>query len=113
MPPNWIAAHEVLFVHPDGRRSPGRIAVGQPEQVSPDEARCPIALDGYERLPAISGSSTLQALLLGMRLLGMRLHDFINKGGRVLALEDDVDMPLEAVFDDVTPEWTLVKFKPA
>ena len=24
-----------------------------------------------------------------------------------------VDMPLVAVFDDVTPEWTLVKFKPA
>ncbi len=24
-----------------------------------------------------------------------------------------VDMPLEAVFDDVTPEWTLVKFRPA
>jgi uncharacterized OB-fold protein len=23
-----------------------------------------------------------------------------------------VDIPLEAVFDDVTPEWTLVKFKP-
>jgi uncharacterized OB-fold protein len=24
-----------------------------------------------------------------------------------------VDMPLVAVFDEVTPEWTLVKFKPA
>jgi uncharacterized OB-fold protein len=24
-----------------------------------------------------------------------------------------VDMPLAAVFDDITPEWTLVKFKPA
>lgn len=24
-----------------------------------------------------------------------------------------VDMPVEAIFDDVTPEWTLVKFKPA
>jgi uncharacterized protein len=24
-----------------------------------------------------------------------------------------VDMPLEAIFEDVTPEWTLVKFKPA
>ena len=24
-----------------------------------------------------------------------------------------VDMPLQAVFADVTPEWTLVKFKPA
>ncbi len=29
-------------------------------------------------------------------------------------LEDlRVDMPLVAVFDDVTPDWTLVKFKPA
>ena len=24
----------------------------------------------------------------------------------------EVDMPLVAVFDEVTPEWTLVKFKP-
>jgi hypothetical protein len=24
-----------------------------------------------------------------------------------------VDLPLEAIFDDVTPECTLVKFKPA
>jgi len=24
-----------------------------------------------------------------------------------------VDMPLEAIFDDLTLEWTLVKFKPA
>ena len=24
-----------------------------------------------------------------------------------------VDMPVVAVYDDVTPEWTLVKFKPA
>ena len=23
-----------------------------------------------------------------------------------------IDMPVEATFDDVTPEWTLVKFKP-
>lgn len=30
------------------------------------------------------------------------------------ALDDlEVDMPLEPVFDDVTEEWTLVKFKPA
>tara|TARA_B100001765_G_scaffold146670_1_gene93630 strand:+ start:409 stop:597 length:189 start_codon:yes stop_codon:yes gene_type:complete len=24
-----------------------------------------------------------------------------------------VDMPVVAVYDDITPEWTLVKFKPA
>lgn len=27
--------------------------------------------------------------------------------------EVKVDMPLVVVFDDVTPEWTLVKFRPA
>ena len=26
--------------------------------------------------------------------------------------EDKVDIPVTVVFDDVTPEWTLVKFKP-
>ena len=26
--------------------------------------------------------------------------------------EVKIDMPLETVFEDVTPEWTLVKFKP-
>ena len=25
----------------------------------------------------------------------------------------EIDMPLVAVFDDITPEWTLVKFTPA
>lgn len=30
------------------------------------------------------------------------------------SLEDiEVDMPVTVVFDDVSPEWTLVKFKPA
>jgi uncharacterized OB-fold protein len=30
------------------------------------------------------------------------------------AVEDiKIDMPVEATYDDVTPEWTLVKFKPA
>ena len=41
---------------------------------------------------------------------GPRLVSNVVQG----ALEDiKVDMPLVAVFDDVTPEWTLVKFKPA
>ena len=41
---------------------------------------------------------------------GPRLVSNIVQGD-IAALQ--VDMPLEAVFDDVTPEWTLVKFKPA
>lgn len=44
----------------------------------------------------------------------------LNEGPRMISnvVECDiddvrVDMPLTVVFDDATPEWTLVKFKPA
>lgn len=98
MEPTWIAEEKVVFVHPDGRRTVGRIAVGVPEQVGPDEASCPIALDGLERTRPIHGGSKLQALLLAIRFLGMRLHDFLSKGGRVFYPVEDVDVPLEAAF---------------
>ena len=93
----WIAKEEVVFVHPDGHRQAGRIAVGVPEQLSSNEARCPISLDGLERTRPIHGASTLQALLLAIRFLGMRLHDFTSNGGRVVDADDD-DVPLEAIF---------------
>jgi hypothetical protein len=98
MMPTWIAEAQVLFVHADGRRSAGRIAVGHPEQVGSDEARCPIALDGLEQVRQIHGASTLQALLLATRFLGMRLHDFLSKGGRVVEPDEDTDVALEAIF---------------
>ena len=44
----------------------------------------------------------------------------LDEGPRMIStvvqcdIEDaEIDMPLVAVFDDITPEWTLVKFKPA
>ena len=45
----------------------------------------------------------------------------LDEGVRIISnivnckIPDDlhVDMPLQAVFEDVSPEWTLVKFKPA
>jgi len=66
--------------------------------VSPGEATCPIALDGLESVRCIHGASTIQALLLAIRFLGMRLDDFISKGGRVIDPDEHVDLPLEAFF---------------
>jgi hypothetical protein len=99
MKQTWIAEEEVVFLHPNGRRVPGRIAVGLPVQVHVGEADCTIALDGYEQQPGpLKGGSTLQALLLAVRFIGTRLHDFLSKGGRVLNPEDDSDFELEASF---------------
>jgi hypothetical protein len=100
MPPTWIAEEAVVFVDPSGQRSNGRIAVGLPAQISDVEARCPIALDGLEHtgMGPISGSSTLQALLLAIRFLGMRLQDHLSRGYRVVHPEDESDVPLVAFF---------------
>jgi len=108
----WIAEEPVVFVHPDGTRSPGRIALGAPVRHELDCA-CQAALDGLERSVAIYGSTTLQALLLASRFLGMRLHDFLSRGGRVLyppGVDDvaddgeDTDVPLSALFSSFLRE---------
>jgi hypothetical protein len=68
-----------------------------------ENASCPIALDGMEQCRPIHGETTLQALLLAIRFLGMRLHDFLSRGGRVVYADDnaggdDVEVALDALF---------------
>jgi len=99
MAPTWIAEERVTFVHPDGRREAGRIAVGLPELDDDGVARCPVVAEGcYPRLHPMAGDGTLQALLLGVRLLGTLLHVFKERGGRVLAADEDEELPLDAFF---------------
>jgi hypothetical protein len=94
----WIAEEPVTFVHPGGRRVLGRIAIAEPHSVNTEEASCEIALDGLERTHPIHGASTLQALMLAIRFLGMRLYDFTLKGGRVLHPDEDADVRLDGYF---------------
>ncbi len=80
----------------------GRIAVGVPTQGA-ENAWCPIALDGLERCHPIAGETPLQALLIAISFFGIRLHDFLSHGGRVLYVDDgdetgDQDVPLSALF---------------
>ena len=98
METTWIADEPVIFVHPSGRQCNGRIAIGLPFQYDEHEARCAVSLEGLEMIgiPAC-GSSPLQALLLGVQLLGYRLHDFLSRGGRVLA-PDNTEIDLGAFF---------------
>lgn len=110
-PPTWIAELRVVIVHPDGRRVPGHIAVGQPytlggaDPAASFESHCPVEIDGiHSRVHPIIGGGTLQALLLGVQFLGTMLHDFIARGGRVLDPEDDSDVPLAALFGPMLRE---------
>lgn len=61
----WIAEEKVVFVHPDGKRVVGRIAVAAPI-VREQDCACEVVLEGLERSYTIFGDTTLQALLLGV-----------------------------------------------
>jgi hypothetical protein len=91
MKSTWIAERQVIFIHGDGHRVPGRIAIASPVRITSDEARCLVALDGVQVHPVpIAGSCTLQALLLAMQYLGMRMYDFCSKGGESLMRRVDL-----------------------
>lgn len=93
-----MAEEEVVFVHADGRRVAGRIAIGAPFKAG-RECAVEVSLQGVEpRLSTkIYGETTLQALMLGIRFMGYRLHDFLQKGGRILYGENHA-FPIEAYF---------------
>jgi hypothetical protein len=110
MTPIWIAELRAIIVHPDGRRVPGHIAVGQPYSPAGTDpeanaSRCPVEITSlHSGSRPIIGDGTLQALLLGVRFLGTMLHEFVGRGGRVLYADEnadaagDVDVPLAAFF---------------
>ena len=92
MPPTWIAEEPVVFVHPDGRRVAGRIAIGLPGPDGRGASVCPVALDGLLDVgekPGIFGEGNLQALLLAARFAGGMLHDFLARGGHVIMHGED------------------------
>ena len=78
----WIAEAHVILVRPDGRRTPGRIAVGLPV-VREQDCACEVVIDGLEPPRNIYGHDTLQALLLALRFIGMRLDDVCARGLRI------------------------------
>jgi hypothetical protein len=86
----WIAEENVVFVHADGTRIHGRIAVAAPV-VRDQDCACEVVLEGLERSYTIFGDSTLQALLLGVRFLGARLHDHLSRGLHVELAEDPAE----------------------
>lgn len=95
----WTASEAVLFVHPDGARAPGLIAVGVPEPAG-DDWGCRFALDGLDERMAgpIFGMTALQALLLAIRVIGYRLYDFRQRGGQVLEPDGVAHVDLEMLF---------------
>lgn len=96
----WIAEEHVIWVLASGERRVGRIAVGLPEMVPDDGARRSArsrSMAWNQRGPS-AAKGTMQALLLALRLGGMRLYVFISKGMSVRCPIDDSEVDLSEIF---------------
>lgn len=86
----WTAELPVVWIV-DGRRVPGRVAIGVPDLV-PDgdgEAICPVALDGLQPVTPVHGDGEFHALMQGVRFLERRIRDYVADGVRVVFPDDD------------------------
>jgi len=108
---SWTAELQVVWIV-DGKRVPGRVAIGVPEIV-PDgdgEAICPVALDGLQPVTRVNGDGVFHALLLGVRFLDLRLRHYVADGVRVVIPED---VNPDAVEDPERDTATLLEmFRP-
>ena len=82
---SWTAELPIVWIV-DGRRVPGRVAIGVPELV-PDgdgEAICAVALDGLQPVTPVRGYGEFHALMQGVRFLDLRIRDYVAKGVRAV-----------------------------
>jgi hypothetical protein len=104
----WTAELPIVWIV-DGRRVPGRVAIGVPELV-PDgdgEAICAVALDGLQPVTRVRGEGVFHALMQGVRFLDLRLRDHVSNGVRAVFPDDDDDQdPASAT------ESLLAMFRP-
>jgi len=104
----WTAELPIVWIV-DGRRVPGRIAVGVPELV-PDgdgEAICQVAIDGLQPVTRVRGDGAFHALMQGVRFLDIRLRDHVADGVRAVFPGDDDDHDPERATESL-----LAMFRP-
>lgn len=102
----WLAEHHLTWLV-DGKRVPGRIAIGVPEPVpgGDGETICPVAIDGLQVVTRVRGEGEFHALLQGVHFLDRRIRDFVADGVRVV-YPGDVEDP------ECATEGLLAMFRP-
>ena len=92
-------------------------------------SECPRCLSTHLEWVKVSGRARLHSFTIVQQPANAAFRDDVPYVYAVVQLDEGprlvsnivqcdinalrVDMSLEAIFDDVTPEWTLVKFRPA
>jgi len=93
-----VATLALRYTDPKGDACRILIAVATPYQRGPHDWACPVAIDGlHARLPDVHGTSSLQALCLGISLVHSLLEERRSKGGS-FQTDDRLPFDLNACF---------------
>lgn len=88
---------QLTCVFPNGERIEVVIAVGHPYRTSDEDWVCPVEISGLDGSVAdVHGIDSLQALWLGVRLIGERLKAFLGDGGRIIHPSTGESITLES-----------------
>jgi hypothetical protein len=98
----WIAIEQLVFVFEDGTRRDGYFAIAAPVERASD-CGCAVSIEPLDKARMIYGASTLQALVLALRLADHQLRLFVKRGGRVLVPDSDDDFPIDTYFGQRLP----------
>jgi hypothetical protein len=81
---DWIADQEVVWVFPNRKRVPGRVAVERPRERGTGEWVCRMDCRPlHHGVFGISGGSSWQALLLALQFVGYQVHYHVQRGGSI------------------------------
>jgi hypothetical protein len=82
------------------------VQIGRPVLSDRGPWACPMAINGLSgKLSPACGEDSMQALCLAIWFVAQKLHDFVQKGGRLWNVGDDpsTNFPLEAYFRPLLP----------
>jgi hypothetical protein len=83
---------------PNGRLQKITVRIGRPIQAKTQEWICSIQIVGLQKTTRVRGEDALQALCLGVHLIGDLLYDFRKKGIRPSFITTLEEVPLYAYF---------------
>jgi hypothetical protein len=96
--PNYIASREFRACHPDRGEFTITLRIGVPFRSSDADWACPVQLEGlFETLRPQHGIDSWQALVLAQYLARTLLEGFVEDGGQIFDLDNEV-ADLERIF---------------
>jgi len=83
---------------PNGRFRKVLVRIGRPVQAKTREWVCPVQIFGLQKTIRVRGADALQALCLGLHLVGDLLFMFRKKGVRLKFIDSIEEVPFQAYF---------------